>query len=182
MQLKWSHVFVYVQNLEAMLDFYTRVLGFRITDRGEVDGNELVFMSQVETDHHQIAFAPTRKDMARSNNVAHFAFRVAHLDDVKALHATLANDERVQRLAPVAHGNAWSIYFNDPEGNNIEVFCDTPFHVSQPVGGTWNPNSSNEDIRAQNEAEHRDAPGFAPIEEFYAAHAQALGQQEATEA
>ena len=36
-----------------MLDFYTNVLGFEVTDRGQVgppDSPEIIFMSQVETD------------------------------------------------------------------------------------------------------------------------------------
>ena len=30
------------------------------------------------------------------------------------------------------HGNAWSLYFTDPEGNGLECFVDSPFHVTQP--------------------------------------------------
>ena len=30
------------------------------------------------------------------------------------------------------HGNAWSLYFRDPEGNRLEVFCDTQWYVEQP--------------------------------------------------
>jgi catechol 2,3-dioxygenase len=32
------------------------------------------------------------------------------------------------------HGNAWSFYVADPEGNRLELYCPTPWHVSQP---TW---------------------------------------------
>ena len=48
MQLQWSHAFVHVQDMDTMLDFYINVLGFEITDRGELNGNELVFLSQAE--------------------------------------------------------------------------------------------------------------------------------------
>ena len=65
MKLSWSHSVVLVRDLDAMLDFYTNVLGFEITDRGPLapgDGvPEIVFMSQVETDHHQLAFLPLRR-------------------------------------------------------------------------------------------------------------------------
>ena len=30
------------------------------------------------------------------------------------------------------HGNAWSVYFRDPEGNRIEIFCDTEWYIEQP--------------------------------------------------
>ena len=39
----------------------------------------------------------------------------------------------------MSHGNTLSIYFNDPEGNGLEVFWDTPWHVAQPKA---NPGTS----------------------------------------
>ncbi|MGD8417195.1 MAG: VOC family protein, partial [Pseudomonadales bacterium] len=135
MQLRWSHAVVYVRDMESMLDFYTNVLGFQITDRGPLgddDGPEIVFMSQVDTDHHQLAFLGTGREDQASNSVHHFAFRVEGLDDVKAAHQRLLADGRASRINPLTHGNAWSVYFSDPEGNGIEIFCDTPWHVTQP--------------------------------------------------
>ena len=41
---------------------------------------------------------------------------------------------KVSELAPRSHGNAWSIYFHDPEGNRVEIYRPTPWHVSQPYG------------------------------------------------
>ena len=51
MPLRWSHSVVYVRDLEQMIDFYTNVLGFEVTDRGPVGpaegAPEIAFMSQV---------------------------------------------------------------------------------------------------------------------------------------
>ena len=41
----------------------------------------------------------------------------------------------VDSVIPVSHGNAWSLYFTDPEGNGLECFVDSPFHVAQPYAG-----------------------------------------------
>ena len=30
------------------------------------------------------------------------------------------------------HGNSWSLYFNDPEDNTVEIYMDTPWYVAQP--------------------------------------------------
>ena len=30
------------------------------------------------------------------------------------------------------HGNSWSFYFFDPEGNKIEIYAVTPWQVRQP--------------------------------------------------
>lgn len=36
MNFRWSHAVVLVRDMENMLDFYTNVLGFQITDRGAI--------------------------------------------------------------------------------------------------------------------------------------------------
>lgn len=52
-------------------------------------------------------------------------------DDLRKLKRRLT-DEHVEIRHEISHGNAWSLYFADPEDNGIECFVDTPFHVSQP--------------------------------------------------
>ena len=34
MHLRWSHCVLYVRNLDEMVSFYTKVLGFQVTDSG----------------------------------------------------------------------------------------------------------------------------------------------------
>ncbi len=138
MQLNWSHAVLYVHDLDKMLDFYMNVLMFQITDRGPLgDGApDIVFMSQNPEEHHQIAMVPTRKDEKPSNTVNHFAFRVGSFDDVKVMHERLQPIDGIN-IGPLSHGNTLSIYFNDPEGNGIEIFWDTPWHVAQPQGQPW---------------------------------------------
>lgn len=177
MQLSWAHAVVYVTDMDNMLDFYTGVLGFEIADRGPIAGAgspEIVFLSQVPTDHHQLAFLATRRDDGPSNNVNHFAFRVASLDDVKAVIAALESDGRATNLNPLSHGNAWSIYFSDPEGNGIEVFCDTPFHVAQPQGKPWDTSLDEDALIDWTRETFAGEPEFGPIETFYARRAREL--------
>ena len=180
MQLRWSHAFVMVENMEAMLDFYTDVLGFEVTDQGEIGGRRATFMSQVETDHHQIAFLErpnTGPEMPLPSKIGHFAFRAPSLSDVKTLHARLLADDRVANVSPVSHGNAWSVYFADPEGNGIEVFCDTPWHVQQPQGGSWDPAASDEDVINTTRQQFENADGFRPIEDYYRQRAEHLARR-----
>ena len=186
MQLRWSHAFVHVQNMAVMLDFYINVLGFEVTDQGDAGGRPVAFLSQVETDHHQLAFLERARSAqappleAAGNRVAHFAFRAASLEEVRALHGRLQADDRVDDVNAVTHGNAWSVYFADPEGNGIEVFCDSPWHVSQPQGGPWDPLESPENIHATTRDAYADSDGFGPIEDYYrqrAAHLEAREQR-----
>ena len=176
MPLRWSHAVCYVRDLDEMLDFYTNLLGFEVTDRGPVAPSEgaphIVFMSQVETDHHQIAFLPVRQGDAPPNTVNHFAFRTESLQDVRDLLAALQKDGRASNINPLTHGNAWSIYFSDPEGNGLEVFCDTPWHVQQPQGKPWDTTLSDQALLDWTRAEFEKEPGFGPIGDFYAARAE----------
>ena len=60
MLLTWSHAVMYVRDEAVMLDFYTRVLGFEITDRGPLgeQGPDIIFLSQNPEEHHQLAMLP----------------------------------------------------------------------------------------------------------------------------
>lgn len=177
MQLRWSHAVLYVRDLDAMVDFYTQVLGFEVTDRGPLgpaDSPDIVFMSQVPTDHHQIAMVPVRRDDAAPNSVDHMAFRVDSLADVREMAARLDKDERVSSFDPITHGNAWSVYFKDPEGNGVEVFCDSPWHVAQPQARPWDLAQSDEQLATWTRAEFESEAEFGPIEAFYSRRAEAL--------
>ena len=37
-------------------------------------------------------------------------------------------------FANLAEGDAWSVYSADPEGNGLEAYVDSPWHVAQPHG------------------------------------------------
>ena len=134
MGLKLSHAFIDVADLNKVAPFYTDVLGFKITDRGKInDEIEALFMSQDADNHHQIALAETLQDNSNERNLGHVAFRMESLDDLRALKKRLMS-EGIVIGRELSHGNAWSLYFADPEGNGVECFVDTPFHVSQPQG------------------------------------------------
>jgi hypothetical protein len=62
------------------------------------------------------------------------------------------------------HGNAWALYFKDPEGNPVELYCDTPFYTPQPCGEPLDLDQSNEAILARTEAMCRGRPRFATRE------------------
>lgn len=178
MKLRWSHAVVYVRNLDEMISFYKDVLGFQVSDRGPLDPNfpgmDIAFLSQAGSDHHQIAFVPVRGPESNSP-VDHFAFRVESYADVRAMAEKLNADGRAAEINPINHGNAWSVYFKDPEGNGIEVFCDSPFGVQQPQIKPLDLSLSEDEQRRQTEEQFGKQPGFKPAAEFYAEHRRRLG-------
>ena len=142
MTLSWSHVFVNVKNLKRMVSFYTDTLGFRISDQTE----GIAFLSQLDDEHHQIAFREDANLGNEPSRVGHFAFRVDSLDEVKNLYTELSANEDAGKVVPITHGNTWSIYFHDPERNGIEVFCDTPWDAVQPLAEPWDPKMSRVEL------------------------------------
>ncbi len=179
MKLHWSHAVMYVRDLETMIDFYNKVLGFEVSDRGPLGPDspiEVVFLSQAGSDHHQLAFAPVRGEGA-STTLDHIAFRVDSLAEVKGVADRVAADGRSQRSNGVNHGNAWSVYFADPEDNTIEVFCDSPYAVQQPQMQGLDLTISEDEARRRTEEQFRDALGFQPMADFYAQHRRRFGEE-----
>ena len=181
LNLETAHAVIHVADPEAMIDFYTTVLGFEVTDRGPLgpdDGPEIIFLSQTARHHHQLAFIGGRREMGRSNNLNHVAFRSSGtLDDLRQLHRRLEEHPEVRGIRPLTHGNAWSVYFADPEGNGIEIFIDTPWHVPQPQGRPLDLTKTDEEIVAETEASFAADYELSPLEDFYARRADELAER-----
>ena len=95
------------------------------------------------------------------------SFEVASLEELREMNRRV-QAEGVSDFIGINHGNAWSIYFRDPEGNRIEVYLDSPWHVPQPHGDELNLEISDEDILKTTLEAIKDDPGFMPREEFEA--------------
>ena len=179
MQLTWSHAVLRVRDVEAMVRFYCDTLDFVEADRGRIgdpeNGPEIAFLSGHSSDHHQIAFLKARGE-EDATSLDHTAFRVESIADVKEMIARIAKDDRVEDGAPVTHGNAISVYFKDPEGNVIEVFCDSPCHVKEPQAQGWDPSMTDAEVLADIEAKYRDAEEFSPMASYKARKAKEFGE------
>jgi catechol 2,3-dioxygenase len=162
-----SHMGIFVTDMDRMIRFYTEVLGLTLTDRGRgiTFDNDIAFMSSDPEKHHQLALASGRPKEAAFSTVMQASFAVGTLDDLRAVKArALAGG--ATGLRALDHGNAWSIYFKDPEGNTVEAYLDTPFHVPQPHGDPLDLDMSDEEIVRTTEAACRNDPGFMPRAEY----------------
>ena len=173
MKLEWSHTVLNIKDSTKVLEFYTKTLGFKLSDRGPLteNGPEIIFVSQDSDEHHQLAFivqredvdTPTSIDTPTSTPLNHLSFRVKTFDEVQEVKERLDTID-VQYL-PLCHGNALSLYFNDPEGNGIEVFIDTLWDVAQPQGIVWDTNLTEEEALEWVERTFENEPKFAKREE-----------------
>jgi catechol 2,3-dioxygenase len=168
LQLRLAHATLAVRDLDRMVAFYSEVLGFHITNRGEpVPGmGDMVFMSQTPDEHHQLVLVHTSEPAPRAFMMAdHLAFRTGSLDNLRSLSQRLVDDGNTSAI-PISHGNAWSVYFTDPEGNGLECFLDTPFHVAQPYADGLDLSASDEDILAATRAKIETLPEFRPFDQW----------------
>ena len=173
--LMFSHFGFAVTNMAPMEDFYTRVLGFTVTDRGNVLGMDLVFLSRDPGDHHQVVLVSGKPDNIPANPfhaqfgsvINQISFRVASLADLRYLHQLLVEND-AQSILIGNHGISWSIYCHDPDGNNLEFFVDTDWYFPQPFLVPLDLSKSDEEICAETEAMCREQEGFEPYADWRA--------------
>jgi catechol 2,3-dioxygenase len=167
--LMFSHMGLSVKNIARMEDFYTRVLGFTVTDRGEAGGMDLVFLSRAPEDHHQIVLASGRPDELPENtankqfgpSINQISFKMASLDDLRDIHGRF-QVEGTSNLFPANHGIAWSIYAHDPEGNNMEFFVDSDWYITQPFLIPLDFAQSNDEIVSLTRSLCEKSEGYEP--------------------
>lgn len=168
----FSHIGIHVSDIAKMEDFYRRVMGFIVTDRGSLDTPRgkvgLVFMSRDPNEHHQVVLATGRPEGVNFNLINQMSFKVPGLPFLRALYEKLRKEKDVTEILPATHGNAISVYFRDPEGTRIECFFDTPWYCEQPMRVAVNMEQSEEQIMAHSEAIARAAPRFQPREQWVA--------------
>ena len=163
---KLTHMAIFTHDLEKMVDFYTKVFGLTVTDQGDhpLAPVQMIFMSSDPTEHHEFVLVSGRPDYATFNVAQQMSFLVDSLDDLRATRDRVAA-AGLEIARTTTHGNAWSIYFNDPEGNQIEVYAHSPWHIPQPHGHDFDLSQPNDEIIEQTEAHCREYPGFMPVAE-----------------
>ena len=171
--IAFSHIGIYVTDIQRMEAFYTRFLGFTVTDRGELDTPRgqvnLVFLSRDPTEHHQIVLATGRPADPGFNTINQMSFRVDSLGTLRSLYNGMVEGDmrsEVSEVLPACHGNALSVYVRDPEGNRLELFVDTPWYVNQPLRVPFDFSLDDSQLWAWAEAHARSRPGFKPREQW----------------
>ncbi len=159
-----THFGIHTTDLDRMVDFYTRVMGFVVSDTGTArSGARIFFMTQNPECHHQFVVFDGRPKDLPYNPVNQISFRLDSLEMLKRYRRALA----AEGIAPervTDHGNAWAFYFRDPEGNPVELYCDTPFYTPQPCGEPLDLDLPDDEIMRRTEAMCRSRPRFMSLE------------------
>jgi glyoxylase I family protein len=112
-----DHVVLRVRDLAAMVHFYEQALGFRVERR-----LERISLVQMRAGASMLDLVAGERGEA-APNMDHLCFRVAPFDRdaivIRLAPFGIPVGETVERYG--AEGNGPSVYFHDPEGNQIEL-------------------------------------------------------------
>jgi catechol 2,3-dioxygenase-like lactoylglutathione lyase family enzyme len=163
-----SHVVIACFDFAAMVAFYTKVLGFSLSDIGKIRDSDLCFLTfDPESEHHQIALTGGRKGGPGEGALVHVCFRLASYGALRVRHDELAG-KGVGDMTTVNHGSWLSLYAPDPEGNKIEFRWDLPWYTGQPFAEPFDLALSEDEIRQRIMDQNRDNPRFQSMTEWRA--------------
>jgi catechol-2,3-dioxygenase len=144
-----GHTGIWVEDLEKMRTFYSTVLGLTITDE-DLDHGIVFLSARPDVEHHEFVLARGRNAPDDVKLIQQISFRVEDVDTLLEFHKTF-KDAGVPVQQEVTHGNAYGIYFWDPEGNRVEVYVRVPRDVRQPFRKDLNLDQSADQVLAEAE-------------------------------
>ena len=120
-----GHVVLKVRDIERSKKFYSEILGLEIMKFEPAI--KMAFFASNGRDHHEIAaieVEPTAPESpAGAVGLSHVAFRLRDEAHLRAAYTELKK-HGVVVVSAVDHGVTKSIYFRDPDGHLLEVYCD----------------------------------------------------------
>jgi len=120
-----GHLVLNVTDVERSTKFYRDVVGFQVA-RFRPNGTGAFLTCGVN--HHNLALfkAPAGASQYQKGQIGlnHFAFRVESYQALQEAHKRLvAAEATIDHI--VDHGMTRSVYFLDPDGIEMELFCNT---------------------------------------------------------
>ena len=139
---------IFVENLDASVDFYTDTLGFKITEESSYAGQRVVFLRN-GTEHHSLALLPKvlrqTLGMSSHSSCASFGVEVGSYQQLKNGLAFLKDKGvTIKEIPEELHpGVDFAAYAVDPEGHCIQLYS-----YMEQVG--WDGKPRPKDLRRPN--------------------------------
>lgn len=175
---KFAHIVYRTRRFAQMLQWYETVFGAKV----QYQNPGLAFLT-FDDEHHRFAFAnmslfqPDGTDTERQGaiGVDHVAYTYASLHDLLETYARL-NEQGITPYWRIHHGISVSLYYADPDGNQIEFQVDS-FETSEeatafmhdyfslnPLGVEFDPDDWLAQLRAgMPESEFLRRQGHEPV-------------------
>lgn len=117
----FAHIVLYSKNRTEMTQWYCDVLGAQVM--GDTEGISFI---TYDDEHHRVAII--QRDgiddkVANTVGMAHFAYSYDSLADLISIYGHL-KEKRIDPVRQINHGPTTSLYYNDPDGNAVELQTD----------------------------------------------------------
>ena len=151
--------------MDGMIAFYDSILGYAVTGRGTMPAigqepeREYAYLTRDPNEHHQVIFISGR-DMDAPTSINQLSLRIMSLDGLRKMEQLLEEHPDVGKLRRTCHGNSFSIYFPDPEGNVVELAVESVWYVPAPHGAPLDLSLSDDELISWAEDHCRGTPGF----------------------
>ncbi|KAJ9624498.1 hypothetical protein H2203_005233 [Taxawa tesnikishii (nom. ined.)] len=163
-------------NYENMIQFYVKFLAAKVAH-----GSEHITFLRYDEEHHRLGIVSIPGTTARSqiagnvSGLRHIAFGFSNLTDL----ATFYEQKKAQGIKPqwiVNHGISTSMYFTDPDGNELEALVDnfdtaeeaieymsSPEFHENPIGVDYDPEEFLRRVRSgEDEKSIKTRPNIGP--------------------
>ena len=156
---KLAHFVIRCKDFAAMLAWYRTVFHMRTSFEAPV----IAFLTYDEEEHHRVAFLNTAHlpgpDTMRTG-IDHIAFTYANLEDLLDTWERLKG-EGIVPFWCINHGMTTSMYYTDPDGNELEfqvenfatqaeglAWFSSPAFAANPIGVDYDPQVLLDQLRA----------------------------------
>jgi catechol 2,3-dioxygenase len=139
-----GHLVLNVRDIEVSTRFYTEVLGFEVA----VERANMTFLTCGKI-HHDLALFKAAEDSPPVSEgqvgLNHFAIQMDDLDALKGAYQRL-KENGVSVDNTVDHGMTQSVYFHDPDGIRMEIFCNSTSTAEEGLALMRSPDRQNKEL------------------------------------
>ena len=171
--IKLAHVVLRTSRMKELMAWYKLALNARVAYEGE----NIAFLAY-DDEHHRIAFVNIPDLGPQPSGIVglhHIAFTYAKLKDLLSNYVRL-RDLGIEPTWPINHGPTTSIYYTDPDGNQLEFQIDnhdsveeagefffTDAFATNPIGVDFDPEEMLRRLDAgEDEAALKQRPSSGP--------------------
>jgi len=122
-----GHLVLRVKDVERSRRFFEDTLGFPVVAQNE--RGMVFFSTDVEDNHHMLAIMPAKEGAAMPSpdqvGMQHVSFELDSFAELQDAYRVF-KEKGVAIDHTIFHGVTKSVYFYDPDGNRLEVYCNVP--------------------------------------------------------